>query len=82
MVRLYRDPEGETIFTAHEEALQITAVLGGPQAQPNECSHELDTLKKKVKQLEDNIVEYKVYIDLYLLIDKVKCCMMVHFHRG
>ena len=66
MVRLYRDPEGETVFTAHEEALQVTAVLGGPQAQLSECNRELDGLRKKVKQLEDTIVEYKVCINLYL----------------
>ena len=58
MVRLFKDPNGETVFTAHEEALQITTVIGGHHSQHNE---ELVSLRKKLKQLEATIVEYKVY---------------------
>ena len=58
MVRLYKDPEGEGVFTAHEEAMQVTTVLG--VSQPQLSDNESDSLKKKVKQLEDIIVEYKV----------------------
>ena len=60
MVRLYKDPKGETVFTAHEEALQITTALGGAQSQFGELSNELNSLRKTIKQLEDTIVEYKV----------------------
>lgn len=60
MVRLYKDPDGENVFTAHEEAMQVTIVLGvGPQPQLGE--NELDCLKKKVQQMKDIITEYKVY---------------------
>ena len=55
MIRLYKDPNGETVFTAHEEALQITTVLGDPQ-----LNNELNSLRKKIKQLESTITEYKV----------------------
>ena len=54
MIRMLKDPEGKTVFTAHEEHLQVTTALGRPQAE------ELVSLKKKVKQLEDALVEYKV----------------------
>ena len=57
MVRLFKDPNGETVFTAHEEALQITTVIGGHHPQFNE---EVASLRKKIKQLEDTIMEYKV----------------------
>ena len=57
MVRLYKDPNGETVFTAHEEALQITTALGG---QLGEVSSEINSLRKTIKQLEDTIVAYKV----------------------
>jgi hypothetical protein len=55
MIRLYKDPNGETVFTAHEEALQITTALGDPQ-----LNNELNSLRKTVKQLESTITEYKV----------------------
>lgn len=57
MVGLFKDPNGETVFTAHEGALQITTVIGGHHPQLDE---ELASLRKKIKQLEDTIVEYKV----------------------
>ena len=56
MMRLYKDPRGETVFTAHEEALQITNAIGG-HSQNNE---EVASLRKKIKRLENTIVEYKV----------------------
>lgn len=62
MVRLFKDPNGETVFTAHEGALQITTVIRGHHPQLNE---ELASLRKKVKQLEDTIVEYKVFMMSY-----------------
>lgn len=55
MIRLYKDPKGETVFTAHEEALQITTALGDPQ-----LNNELNSLRKTIKQLESTITEYKV----------------------
>lgn len=56
MIRLYKDPNGETVFTAHEEALQITTALGDPQ-----LNNELNSLKRTIKQLEATITEYKVH---------------------
>ena len=63
MIRLYRDPNGETVFTAHEEALQITTALGDPQ-----LNSELNSLRRTIKQLEDTITEYKV--DSVVTIDQ------------
>ena len=54
MVSLLKDPEGETIFTAHEEALQGTIAVG------RLINDDILSVKKKMKQMEDAIVEYKV----------------------
>lgn len=66
MVGLYRDPEGETVFTAHEEALQVTAALrAAPQANlqaGDEIQSSQASLAKKVQHLEKIIAEYKVSI--------------------
>ena len=61
MVRLYKDPEGEHVFTAHEEAMQITTALGVPQAMPSQLpENDTDLLKRKVQKMEEIIKEYKV----------------------
>jgi hypothetical protein len=61
MLRLYKDPKGEHVFTAHEEAMQITTALGGPQATPPQLpENDLDLLKRKIQQMEEIIKEYKV----------------------
>ena len=56
MVRLYKDPKGETVFTAHEEALQIATAL---HRDPPSNS-EVNSLRRRIKQLEATITEYKV----------------------
>ena len=67
MVRLYKDPGGEHVFTAHDEAIQITTALGGPQAPPSQLpENDIDSLKRKVQQMEDIIKEYKVAKTTYL----------------
>ena len=68
MVRLYKDPEGERVFTAHEEAMQITNVKGGPREQgpSQQGENEIDLLRRKVQQMEDIIKEYKVYMRVWL----------------
>ena len=61
MVRLYKDPEGEHVFTAHDEAMQITTALGVPQATPSQLpENDTDSLKRRVQQMEEIIKEYKV----------------------
>lgn len=61
MVRLYKDPNGETVFTAHEEGLQVTAALGGgPQVQSQVGEGDMESLKKKIQLLEAIVLEYKV----------------------
>ena len=71
MVRLYKDPDGEHVFTAHEEAMQMTTALGGPQQAivtpqlPDDDN--IDLLKKKIQQMEDTIKEYKVVKTNFLL---------------
>lgn len=57
MVRLYNDPEGETVFTAHEEAYQVHNSLPHISQTWHE---ELASLKRKVEELKDTVVEYKV----------------------
>ena len=63
MIRLYKDPNGETVFTAHEEALQITTALGDPQ-----LNSELNSLRKTIKQMEATITEYKVELVLDIIV--------------
>ena len=71
MIRLYKDPNGETVFTAHEEALQITTALGDAQ-----LNSELNSLRKTIKQLEATITEYKVgYDSLSVYLDS--CCSSI-----
>ena len=60
MLILYKDPDGEGVFSAHDDPVQATTVLGGPPAQCSELQEENDNLRKKVKQLEDTISEYQV----------------------
>lgn len=63
MVRLYKDPEGERVFTAHEEALHVATVQlqGAPQSPvPQLQESEVDLLKKRVQQMEGIIKEYMV----------------------
>ena len=54
MMRILKDPEGETVFTAHKEALQITSVLDRLQ------DDELISMKKKLKEMEGAVMAYKV----------------------
>lgn len=65
MLSLYKDPDGEGVFSAHDDpaAGQITTVhgiQGGPPAQQSDLQGENDSLRKRVKQLEDAILEYQV----------------------
>ena len=58
MVMLYKDPNGERVFSANEgEGRQVTMLDGTPLDSEN----DVDGLKKKVKRLETVINEYKVH---------------------
>ena len=54
MISLLKDPEGETIFIAHEEALQGTTTLG------RLINDDLMSVKRKLKEMENAISEYRV----------------------
>ena len=65
MVSLYKDPDGVTVFTAHDVAAHTQMTLATlpttPQVQSwanQEAS--ADSLRKRVKTLEKTIAEYKV----------------------
>ena len=62
MLSLYKDPDGEGVFSAHDDPGKITTVHvpGGPPAQQSDLQVENDSLRKRVKQLEDAISEYQV----------------------
>lgn len=67
MLSLYKDPEGNTVFSAHEEAsasaVRINSTIpGGTQAQLGILQEENNVLKKKIKQLEETITEYQVHL--------------------
>ena len=57
---LCKDPDGQGVFSAHEEAMQVTTALGGPQ-QSQIGENENDHLRMRVKQLENVIIKYKVW---------------------
>ena len=61
MVSLLKDPKGETIFTAHEEALQ------GPTSLGRLINDDLLSVKRKLKEMEDTIAEYKVNFKVPLI---------------
>ena len=67
MVRLYRDPDGKTVFIAHNNAMQITTSSTVLATHHNTmCDGEINALRKRVKELENVIVAYKVII-LFIL---------------
>lgn len=64
MVSLYKDPDGVTVFTAHDvtartQVTLATVPITQPQI-PSWANQEADSLRKRVKTLEKTIVEYKV----------------------
>lgn len=61
MVRLYKDPGGDKVFTAHEDAAQVTAVLPPAAAQSQAGESDIDHLNRKIERLESTIAEYMVY---------------------
>lgn len=64
MVSVYKDPKGKGIFTAHEDAVQVTVcVADGPavaNTEKGDLQDENDALKSKVQHLELMVVEYQV----------------------
>ena len=67
MLSLYKDPEGNTVFSAHEEvsasAVRINSTIpGGIHAQLGDLQGENNDLKKEIKQLEETITEYQVHL--------------------
>ena len=55
---LYKDPDGANIFVAHDKTLgvQTTTSQHGRQAS----SEDVDTLKQRVKWLEDELTKHNV----------------------
>lgn len=63
MVMLYKDPNGEKVFSDNEEKMkQVTTMLEGTPLGES----EIDSLKAKIKHLEGVIDEYQVCIHEYL----------------
>jgi hypothetical protein len=63
MVSLYKDPDGITVFTAHDVTARTQVTLATMQTTsqiPCWSNQEADSLRKRVKTLEKAIVEYKV----------------------
>ena len=63
MLVLYKDPEGDTVFTSTAGGgASVTAKggAGGENMETQEQSAELSTLRKRVMALENKLAEYKV----------------------
>lgn len=75
MVSLYKNPRGESIFTGHENTAGINVAASQLGIGGNEGS--VETLKKKIKELEQTIEKFKVLI-IRTLVDNdsqpSQCC--------
>ena len=65
MVSLYKDPDGVTVFTAHDVAAHTQMTLATSPTTPQVPSWanqeaSADSLRRRVKTLEKTIAEYKV----------------------
>ena len=69
MLALYKDPEGETVFTsgASMGTWAAKSNAGGESAtRTQEQSAELSTLRKRVTELESTLANLKVPLLMYL----------------
>ena len=57
MLVLYKDPEGNTVFTSTAASVNTSAAKGGAGG---ENMAELSTLRKRVMELENKLAKYKV----------------------
>ena len=53
MVSLYRDPDGNTVFVTHEEAMTRTLETTLRQDGP-----DMDALRQRIQYLEDQLAEH------------------------
>ena len=60
MLVLYKDPEGDTVFTSTAASVNTSAAKGGASGETQEQSAELSTLRKRVMELENKLAECKV----------------------
>ena len=60
MVWLYKDPEGDKVFSDREDPGQVTAVLSPTGVQSQIGEKDIDQLNKKIGQMENIIAEYMV----------------------
>ena len=71
MVRLYKDPDGTTVFTAHENAIHVpdtTSAVTTVQGTHHLLDGENNHLRKRVKELENVLVAYKVMVHFRLML--------------
>ena len=60
MVWLYKDPDGEKVFSHYDDPGRVTAVLSPTSVQTQIGENDIDHLKKKIEQMENIITEYMV----------------------
>ena len=60
MVELYKDPKGEKIFSKTSTSMNLTGMLDVPVK-----SGEVDTLRKRIKNLEMKLKEQEASISIY-----------------
>ena len=71
MVRLYKDPDGTTVFTAHENAMHMrvtTSTVTAVQGTHHLLDDENHCSRKRVKELENALVVYKVMVHVRLML--------------
>ena len=76
MITLYKDPEGESIFTTTAAAPSM-GMTGGVTKEGNaaEDAAEMSTLRKRVTELEDTVTRMKV--NLMCIQYNAKQCMTI-----
>ena len=71
MVSLYKDPDGDTVFSAHNKTLGIHTVTNFLATERPDTQSDVETLKQRIEQLENQLKELMVkflYHNLTIII--------------
>ena len=69
MVRLYKDPDGTTVFTTNENTMLVTmSTVAAVRGMHHLLDGENNCLRKRVKELENALAAYKVITHIRLML--------------
>ena len=67
MVSLYKDPEGDKVFAAHDQAL-IDKTLTQSLREFEGSTHEVDALQRRIRELEDELGSQSVRTVMHIMV--------------